>query len=156
MFWLLLNSACTVSRPSLFPILWPQRVGWGWARSWERTQPWQLTWSGERDVPYHMVVCSATKLKVEGKEGEFVFQGGYCLEIGWASVHLWEVVSDCLSITWHHISFHLLNCSCLDPRVFSLLFSLFSLSSHWGEKGSEWAAVWVFGCWPGSTHHSNI
>jgi len=41
--WLLLSSACTASRPPLFPTLPPQEVGSGWAKGWEGTQPGQLT-----------------------------------------------------------------------------------------------------------------
>lgn len=42
-FQLLLNSACTALRLWLFLMLPPQRVGRGWARDWERTQPGHLT-----------------------------------------------------------------------------------------------------------------
>jgi len=35
MFWLLLNSACTASRPSPFLTLPLQRVGWGWVGGWD-------------------------------------------------------------------------------------------------------------------------
>lgn len=34
-------------------------VGWGYTRSWERTQLWQLTTSDHRDIPDYMASCSA-------------------------------------------------------------------------------------------------
>lgn len=144
--WPLLSSACITSR--LFLSLCSQRVGWVQARHWEGTQPARLTAGGQRDDLHHMAPCSATKTEIEGQT---LFQGGYRLETGWASVCLWEVMSvmsDYLCITWHHTFFlHLLNCFYLDPQVFSLSFFLFSLPSHWGEGRVKRAAVWVLGCW---------
>ena len=48
--WLLLSSAYTA--PRLFPTFPPS--GTGWARSWEGTQPGQLTRTDQRDIPDHM------------------------------------------------------------------------------------------------------
>ena len=53
MFQLLLNSARTASRAPLFLTLTHQRVGWGWARSWDATQLGQLTPTDQRDIPDH-------------------------------------------------------------------------------------------------------
>ena len=49
--WLLLSSAYTA--PRLF-LTFPPHSGTGWARSWEGTQPGQLTRTDQRDIPYHM------------------------------------------------------------------------------------------------------
>uniref|UniRef100_A0A8C8B9E4 Uncharacterized protein n=1 Tax=Otus sunia TaxID=257818 RepID=A0A8C8B9E4_9STRI len=49
--WLLLSSAYTA--PRLFPTFSPLS-GTGWARSWEGTQPGQLTRTDQRDIPDHM------------------------------------------------------------------------------------------------------
>jgi len=57
------------------------------------TQPGQLAQTDPRDNPYHIPSCSAIK-----PGGEF-FQRSHCLETGWASVCLWEVVSNCPCIT---------------------------------------------------------
>jgi len=48
-FQLLLNSACTALRLSLFLMLPPQPVNWGWAGDWEGTQSGQLTLKVFRD-----------------------------------------------------------------------------------------------------------
>ena len=49
--WLLLSSAYTA--PRLF-LTFPPHSGTGWARSWEGTQPGQLTRTDQRDIPDHM------------------------------------------------------------------------------------------------------
>ena len=53
---LLLSSACTASRPSLFLTRLPQREGW------EGTKPGQLTPADQRDIPHQMTSWSAVKL----------------------------------------------------------------------------------------------
>ena len=69
MLLLSLSSAYTESRP--FLLLTPpcQRVGWGCTRSWEGTQPGQLTPTDQTDIPYHMASCSAIKSWGKKKEG---------------------------------------------------------------------------------------
>ena len=71
MFSLLLSSAYTESRP--FLLLTPpyQRVGWGWAKSWEGTQPEQLTPPDQSDIPDHMTLYSATKAVGKEEGGTF-------------------------------------------------------------------------------------
>jgi len=46
-----------------------QRVGWGKARSWEGTKPGQPISADRRDVPYHMTLCSATKVRGKKEQG---------------------------------------------------------------------------------------
>ena len=70
MFQLLLSSAYTESRPFLLLTPPHQRVGWG-CTSWEGTQLGQLTPTDQRDIPYHMMSCSAYKA------GEEEGRGGY-------------------------------------------------------------------------------
>lgn len=50
--------------------------------------------------------------------------------------------------------FPLLNYLYFGPQVFLLFLFLFSPMSCWREWRSEQVVVWVFTCWPGSTHHS--
>lgn len=57
-----LYSAYT-SGPSLFIMLHCQWVGWGYVRNWRRTQLRSLSQTVQRDVPYHMISCSAIKAK---------------------------------------------------------------------------------------------
>lgn len=40
----------------------PQWVGWDQARNWKRTQTGQLTQIDQRDIPCHVMSCSAIKL----------------------------------------------------------------------------------------------
>jgi len=92
------------------------------------------------------------------KRWGFCFPGGCCLETGWASVCLWEVVCHPLRFALiHPLHFlHLLNCFYLDSRIVLILFFLFSLPVRLrgAGEGSERAAVGVLGCQPGKTHPS--
>jgi len=65
----LLSSAYTVSRPFLLLTPPHQRVGWGCIRSWEGTQPGQLTPADQRDVPYRRMSCSAYKAEGRRRKG---------------------------------------------------------------------------------------
>jgi len=56
---LLLSSAYTKSGTFQLVILPCQQGDWGCTGSWEGTQPGQLTPSGQRDIPYHIMSCSA-------------------------------------------------------------------------------------------------
>jgi len=60
-----------------FPTLLPQRVYQAWPRGWEVTHPGQLKPNDQRDIPYHMKLCSA--IKVQGKEDEAVTFRGHSL-----------------------------------------------------------------------------
>lgn len=56
-----------------------QRGVWACTRSWEQTQPGQLTSTDQRDITYHMASCSAYK-RGEGEEGRRDVQSyGICL-----------------------------------------------------------------------------
>lgn len=74
--------------------------------------------------------------------------------LAWASVCLWDVVSNFLCFAcFFPPFFHLLNCPDLDLWVFLLFFFLFSAPILLGGGGSEQVGVWVLGCCLGSTHH---
>ncbi|XP_074989722.1 LOW QUALITY PROTEIN: tubulin alpha-8 chain-like [Calonectris borealis] len=83
MFSFLLSRAYTGSRPFLLLTPPHQRGGWGGTRSWEGTQPGQLTPTDQMDIPYHMTSCSAIKL------GGEVDGGCRCSGTGWALVSWW-------------------------------------------------------------------
>ena len=69
MFSLLLSSADT--EPRAFLLLTPphQQGGWGGTRSWEGTQPGQLTPTDPRDSPDHMTSRSAYKAGGRRRKG---------------------------------------------------------------------------------------
>jgi len=50
-------------------------VGWGCTRSWERTQPGQLTTADHRDIPHRVMSCSAIKAGEEGGRGDIRSEG---------------------------------------------------------------------------------
>ena len=58
--------------PSIWLTLSPQWAGLVCTRSWEGTQPGQLTWDGQRDMRYHMTSCSAIKAAGKEKGGMFM------------------------------------------------------------------------------------
>ena len=73
MFQLLQSSAHTEPRTFQFLVLPCQQGGWGYTRSWEGTQPGQLTQVGQRDIPYHMASCSAMTAGAKKEEGGVVW-----------------------------------------------------------------------------------
>lgn len=96
MLWLLRRSACIGSRLPLFPTLptlLPVEFG-----IWEGTWPGQLTPTNQRDTPCRMMLCSAIKLVSRKGWGGCCLQS-WLLETDWASICMWALVSDCLSIT---------------------------------------------------------
>lgn len=68
--------------------------------------------------------------------------------VTWALVHSWEVVSDFLGVICVIIP--------TSPSFIKLCFCP-SYSSPFPFRGGcgEWGAVGVFGCWPGSVHHTH-
>lgn len=59
-FWVLLNSAGTESRLSLFPLLSPtKQIIWDWLKHWAGTQ------GGQRDIAYSITLRSAIKTGVQ-------------------------------------------------------------------------------------------
>ena len=69
MFQLWLSRAYTVSRPFLLLTPPHQPGGWGCPRSWEGTQPGQLTPTDQRDIPYRMTSCAAYKAGGRRRKG---------------------------------------------------------------------------------------
>lgn len=124
-FWLLLNSVCTASRISLCLTLSPLVR--------------RLPWTGPRDIPRQITTCSAVQL------------GGVLAAQELAGIScLWEVVTDCLCITFFHflpLLNWLLSWVCL---VFTLAILSPVLQGWWAEKT---AVVCVLSCWPASAHH---
>ena len=54
----------------IFQILMPsQQEGWRDTRSWEGTEPGQLTQSGQWGIPYHVMSCLVYKMGGEGLQG---------------------------------------------------------------------------------------
>lgn len=73
-------------------------VSWlRWTRIWrEGTEP---TWTGHL-TPNDQGLSLTVWQHVQEYNQHWSFKGGCCLETGWATVCWWEVVSDCLCITW--------------------------------------------------------
>lgn len=152
MFQLLQHSAYTVSSKSfpVFLILACQRVGWVYMRSWEVTQPGQMIPTDQRDILYHMTLCSA--MKALGKNEEMgtsrvmmlVFPSNHHT---WGSPTFLEVVKHLLTDGNYFIFFffclcaQLLLCLYLNRQVFSLLPSQFSPSSHCGGMSEQLCGV---------------
>lgn len=67
--WLLLSSACTMSRHLLSLTLTPQEKA-GVGKIWERTQTGQLIPTNQSSISYHMVLCTAVKTHGKEKKGE--------------------------------------------------------------------------------------
>lgn len=61
MCWLLLNSACTTSKSSLFLLLTPQQAEWGVSKSLGGTQLEQWSQTDWRDIPYYTTSYSTIK-----------------------------------------------------------------------------------------------
>lgn len=114
----------------------------------------QVTQTHQGDFLWHITSCWATKTEVEDEVfwwfwflwGIFslAHKGCCCLEEGWTSVSLWEVVSDFLCFVF---CFPLIKLS-WPTRFLILLFAILLMG-----KRSEQLAVWVLSCWLGSTHH---
>lgn len=120
-----------------------QQAGWGWAGSWEGTQPGQLTQEGY-SVPYSIVFSRKTGVvKKEGSKRK---------ELP-SKVAVAQGQARHQPALFFFPSFgHLLNCY-LELCVVLPLHFLFSPLSCEGA-GVKQAAVQVFGCWPGSSQHS--
>ena len=162
MFLLLLSSAYTQSRSCLLLTPPHQWVGWGCTRSWEGTQPGQLTPTDQRDIPYHMTSCSAYKARGRRRKWGmfgvmvFVFTGNHYT---WWSPAFLEVAEHlpadgkrrmnsllclCVQLLLY------LNCLYLNLWVFSLLLFQFSPPSHWGWVSERLCGT--FSCQLGLNH----
>jgi len=123
-----------LSNQGLFVILACQQVGWGCTRSWEGTQPGQLTPTDQRNIPYHKTSCSTYKAggrrRKWGDIGSYgilssqvtTTSDGAMLSWRWLNTYL-EVVNELLVLlclcAW--LLLHLLDSLYLNPRVFLLL-----------------------------------
>lgn len=97
---------------------------------------------------FYNIVLSVKKWGGGNRSGqELCLQGGHCSEICWASICLWDVVSDCPCET--PVIFSPLFPSLIKPYLDPRFLSLFYFSSSrpcpavgwwWGH---EWMAVWV-------------
>lgn len=67
MLYLLLNCLCTEPRTFQFLMLSYQQWGWGCTRSWEGTDPGQLTQSGQSDI-FHTIQHQAEVYVLGGTE----------------------------------------------------------------------------------------
>jgi len=124
-----------------------QRAGCRCTRSWEGTQPGQLTQTGQSDIPCHVTSCSAYKL------GELAAGSDRWLGTGWALVSgRWAVAlcNTCFVYSFTIIiiviiilsSFSvLLSCHYLSPRVLSFFLIPFPIPRKVGGR-SERMAVW--------------
>lgn len=147
-----------------FPLPCPKlsRLG-AWV--WEGTQPWQLALTYQRDIPCHMVLCSAMKTREGGGRGN-VCGYGICLSkqllMCTEALLSRKLLDICLlmessELTGLFLSSHtqlflpLLNCHCLDPLVCLPSFYFLPIP----QDGNEWEAGWVFGCQSESIHHSS-
>ena len=72
--WAVLNQS-----QGLFCFSSHQWGGWGCTRGWEGTQPGQLTPTDQRDIPDHVVSCSAYKAGGRRRRGVDVQSDGVCL-----------------------------------------------------------------------------
>lgn len=96
---------------------------------WEGTQLGQQTPADQGVIPCCIMSFSAIKWR-----GQFS-QGNHHSKSCWASVCWWEVVRDCLCITWFYVLFlHLLNYL---YQVFLTFAISFFAPSHW-RGVSEW------------------
>lgn len=76
---MLLNSACSAKYFYLFLLSHPVSRG-EMEEGWERTQPAQITWADQRDIPQNIRSRSEIKFDVEEEKGHFGFWGHCCLE----------------------------------------------------------------------------
>lgn len=126
-----------------------------------------LTWTGhsagfcptwmQPTVLVQVKSCSNVVVNVMGlaeEEGgvRVVFQGSHCLETGWTSICLWQLVSLC--ITCPPSSFLSLIKPSVSQSMTFFSFTLPNLSPIPLCMGREWAAMWVITCWLWSTHDS--
>ena len=137
-----------------------QQEGWRGTRSWERTQPGQLTQMSQRGIPYHMTSCPVYKLGGVGV-------GDRCSGTNWGSVGGWWAIAlliICTFQSFYYYCYHflsviiiiisfffsvLLNHSYFNPQVllFFLIFSPIPLG------GGEWVSgCMVLSCWLGLNH----
>lgn len=147
----MLNSACTASRFSVFPTWVLHWLGWGWASDWEETQLGQQSWMDQGNTPSHITSCPSVK------PGRLSSWSSHCPEAAWASICLWEVVSDCFCITIIIFFIHLaIKLSLSWHMRFSSCFCTAYSLCHPAGCGSEWAFERVLGCWTASTHYINL
>jgi len=157
MFYLLLKSAYTASKPFLPLRLPSQRAGQGCTRGWEGTQLGQLTPADLRDIPYHMM-CSAMKSQVcRGKQGLPLLGDlvGDEQLFSFASVSLVFLGFIFLSLLFWGVGFFfLIELSSSQPMIF-LIFTLPILTPIPLDGGMVSDSCVVLSCQPGLNHDSN-
>lgn len=107
----------------------------GWKSSWEVDTSWiHLNSPKEYSIWYNVMFSSEIGL-AEGHGVRVVFQGGYCLEIGWTSICLQQMVSLCSA------SLH------LHPIPSFIKLSAPPNLSHCAWGASNWLYGWLdIGC----------
>lgn len=147
MFWLLLSSACVVSRlspPHVFPREWAgheQEVG--------RSQLRQLTQIDQKDTACHTTIIPSANW---GKAGSWEVAIAWRLAEYWSACGRYWVIAFA-SLVWGFfwLSFlHLLNFVLTPELPFVFQFSFFPT-----EQGvCEW--LWALSWWLGPTHHKYL
>ena len=139
-----------------------QWEGWRGTRSWHRTQPGQLTQTGQRGIPDHVMSCPVYKLGAVGLRGD------HCSGTNWALVSEWWAIASyitCIFQSFYYYYCHfiiviimsfffsvLLNCSYLNPWV---LLVFFPILSPIPLGGGQWVSgCVVLSCWLGLNHNS--
>jgi len=95
-----------VSRLSLFPAQTSPARRLGVGKRLGKDTAGQMNQTGQRDISYHVTSFSAIKTRGRGRKSsagemrDVDFQGGCSLETGWASVCLWEMMSDFIPVAW--------------------------------------------------------
>lgn len=116
-----MNSVCPVQRPSVFLTLSPQGIDWGMHKRLGVETTREMTQTNQRNIVWHMMLCSAIKRERKG----FSMLAIFCSGTVWTSVYPWEVVSDCVCIICFVFSFSLLLLHLLKFFIFTYNFSCF-------------------------------
>lgn len=117
----------------------PQQVGWGCTRSWVVTQPGQQTWTDQRDIPGHILSCLTLKTGAEegGGWGFLASVSAVALKLTRHWSALWEMLSNCLYVTFFLLPLVIKLYLCQAVSFFLLLFLLFP-TFHWVGRVGEW------------------
>lgn len=133
-----------------FPLPCPKLGAW----VWEGTQPWQLALTYQRDIPCHMVLCSAMKTRGGGGRGN-VCGYGICLSkqllMCTEALLSRKLLDICLLMESSELTGLFLSSHAAFPSPIKLslswsisLLAFFLFSPH--PTGWEWVRGWV-GVW---------